>query len=60
MRRVRLTFISEFDWTAGECTADHMDELVGLFTEDPFEFTVPTDDDEQTFISVQDITDEVD
>ncbi len=60
MRRVRLTFISEFDWTADEFTPDHMDELVGLFMEDPFEFTVPTDDDEQTFISVQDITDEED
>lgn len=58
MRRVRLTFISEFDWWADELTQQHMDEIVEMFLENPDGWIAPAGIDEQTFVSVDDITEE--
>lgn len=58
MRRVRLTFISEFDYRHNQVVQEDIDELVERFIQDPHEFVTPTEDDEVVVISVEDITED--
>lgn len=58
MRRVRLTFVSEFDWQTEELTPEHMDQIVEMFLDNPEGWVAPVDDEDEIIISVDDITEE--
>lgn len=57
MRRLRLVFISEFDYP-DDLSQESIRDLVSQFMEEPSDFIWPVDPDEETFIEISDITEE--
>lgn len=57
-RRIRLTFVSEFDWGAEELTEEGIRDIVEQFIDSPDSFISPVDEDEVIYIDVEDITEE--